>query len=240
MMRQSYSNRAFNLKRTGIACGCVALLVVGLVSGVVYFACSGMFAQMMGERTYDIPGDTSHFDPFASLPEVRKRIPAGSKLVSIEATFVRSDGTMDLNADYTPFPQTTYKFIHLLDKAPDNAPPIGAGRGPDDQWYEEVIVGCWRPGQTRSVSKTSGNVRTRYTYKHLGMDVDIRDPQAGKPEEGIPDPKCSTQKLWEMAISKGADRNAVARIEYDKDGYEFRIDRTNVRFRCDAGCQVLK
>jgi hypothetical protein len=238
MIRPNSNNPAAMLKKPACACGCVAVAIVLFVSGIIYVSCSNFFANLMGEKTYEISGDNTRFDPFAKLDEVRSRVPAGSRLVSIEATFVRSDGTMDLTATYTPSPQTTYKFVHLLDKAPENAPPVGAGRGPNDKWYEEIVVTCYRPGQRRFVTRTSGGTTTKYNYTHLGLDVDIRDPQSGKPEEAMSDPKCSTQKLWELATQKGADKNAVARIEYDKDGYRFSIDRTDVRFECDADCRV--
>lgn len=214
------------------------LAVFGCIFGILFLSCSNFFAEMMGEETFALSGDTRRFDPFAKLAEIRSHIPAEARLVSISATFVRSDGTMDLQADYVPFPQTEYVFHLPLAKAPDNAPPVGAGRGPDDTWYQEIQVKCWKPGQMRRVSKTSGSTRTTYSYRHLGIEVDRRDPQSGKPTEGIPAPKCSTQKLWEIAISKGADRNAVARIEYGAEGYDFRIDRTDVRFECDADCRV--
>jgi len=221
-----------------LACGCGVLAVLGFVGGIIYVSCSNFFANMMGEKTYEISGDTSHFDPFAKLAEARTHVPPGSRLVSIEATFVRADGTMDLNAKYTPYPQTKYTFVHILDKAPENAPPIGAGRGPEDQWFEEVEVTCYKPGQVHHVRRMGGGVSSEYTYKHLGMKVESRSPQSGKPKEAVPDPKCTTQKLWELAIQKGADRNAVARIEYDEDGYEFRIDRTDISFKCDLECRV--
>lgn len=193
---------------------------------------------MMGEETFAISGDNRRFDPFAKLPEIRSRLQPNAGLVSIQATFVRSDGTMDLEAEYTPFPQTEYVFVRPLDKAPENAPPIGAGRGPDDIWFEEIRVKCYRPGQLRHVRRMGGNMNTEYTYKHLGMEIDRRTPQSGQPEPAIPDPECTTRDLWKLAMARGADVNAVARIEYHKDGYEFRIDRTDVRFACDRDCRI--
>jgi len=226
------------VKKTGCAVGVGLLAVFGCIIGVVYMSCSNFFAEMMGEETYAIAGDTRQFDPFAKLAEVRSRVPKEARLVSISAVFVRSDGTMDLHATYVPSPSAEYIFHVPLAKAPENAPPVGAGRGPDDVWFQEVQVKCWKPGQMRHVSRTSGGTRTSYSYRHLGMEIERRDPQSGKPEEGLPAPRCTTQKLWELALSKGADRSAVARIEYNKDGYEFRIDRTEVRFECDADCRI--
>src|SRR5689334_5240596 len=98
MIRPENRNPASMLKKPACACGCVAVGIGLFVSAIVWFSCSNFFANLMGEKTYEIKGDTSHFDPFASLADVRSHIPAGSRLVSIEGTFVRSDGTMDLNA----------------------------------------------------------------------------------------------------------------------------------------------
>lgn len=237
-MNRNFDPRARMIKRLSCATGC-GFLVIGLfAAGIVYVSCSNFFGNLMGEKTYKIQGDVTHFDPFAKLAEIRTHVPADARLISIEATFVRSDGTMDLNAKYTPFPQTTYTFERTLDKAPENAPPVGVGRGPNDVWLQEIEVSCWQPGQRRSVMKTGGGVSTKYQYTHLGIEVDEKSPTSGKPDPGIADPKCSTQKLWEIAIEKGASKDAVARIEYDKNGYEFRIDRTGVDFRCDENCAV--
>lgn len=221
-----------------LSCGCGALIFAAFIGGVVYLSCSNFFANMMGEKTYKISGDNRHFDPFAKLPEVRSRLGSDARLIEIKASFVRPDGTMDLEAKYTPFPIANYYFQVPMDGPPENAPPIGAGRGPDDVWFRDVTVSCYQPGQRRSVTRTGGGSTTRYTYVHLGMDVDEGSPEAGKLEPGLPDPKCTTQRLWETAISRNARGDAVARIEYNKAGYSFRIDGTDIRFVCDADCRI--
>jgi len=223
--------------RNGCACLGIALAVVAVLVGVVYLTCSNFIAGLMGEESYAISGDNRRFDPFAKLPEIKSRIQATARLVSIQATFVRSDGTMDLKADYTPFPQTEYIFVRPLDKAPENAPPVGAGRGPDDIWYEEIRVKCYQPGQRRHVRRMGGDVNAEYSYVNLGMEVERGSPRSGQPDPAIPDPKCSTQELWKIALAKGADPNSVARISYDKSGYGFRIDRTDLSFKCDEACR---
>ncbi len=229
---------ARTLRKSIIGCGCGVLVIGGFVAGIVYVSCSNFMGNMMGEKTYAISGDNRHFDPFAKLPEIRSRVGKDARLTEIRANFVRPDGTMDLEAKYTPFPTANYTFQRPLDKPPENAPPIGAGRGPDDQWFVEVRVSCYQPGQRRQVSRTGGGVSTRYQYTHLGMDVDEGTPQSGKLEAGLPDPKCSTQKLWETAIARNARGDAVARIEYGKGGYIFSIDGTGIRFQCDENCVI--
>src|SRR5262249_565115 len=44
--------------------------------------------------------DPGHFDPVAALPQVQAFVGAGSELISMQAQYIRPDGTMDLNAQY--------------------------------------------------------------------------------------------------------------------------------------------
>jgi hypothetical protein len=53
----------------------------------------------------------------------------------------------------------------------------------------------------------------------------------------IPPPACSLQALWQTAIVRGAPPDAVAAVEYDKDGYTFTIRGTSVTIRLGPDCQ---
>ncbi|MCS7071830.1 MAG: hypothetical protein NZM00_10020, partial [Anaerolinea sp.] len=66
------------------------------------------------------------FDPVAALPDVRAFAGEGALLAEIYATSVRPDGTIDLNATYTPQPYVDYQFYRPVPR-PENAPPVGAG-----------------------------------------------------------------------------------------------------------------
>jgi hypothetical protein len=203
--------------------GCVGS-VFAFVGVILYFTLfSNSCARMLGEETYPLAGDASRFDPFAAIPDLRARLGADAELLEVDANFVRSDGTLDLKASYSPAPYADYKFRVPLKNEPKDAPPIGAGRKPGDVWVQDVDVRAYQPGQRRSVTRTSGNTRTSYTYTNEGFDFDRRTPQMETLGEGIPDPKLSVKELWQAAIEKGADGSAVARIEYDKDGYAFTI-----------------
>ncbi len=218
-------------RRAGCA-GCLG--IVGFVGFILWMTMfSNTCARMLGQETYPFKSDTRHLDPFAALVEVRARVGKNAHLTQIRATFVRSDGTMDLNADYKPGPHVTYTFQVPLDKAPENAPPIGAGGGPDKQYVQQVDVDCFQPGQRRSVSKISGNSRTSYSYTNEGMDFYRHTATMAKLDPDIGEPKISTQDLWKIALTKGAPKDSVAGIDFDVNGYEFRIRDTKVRFQCD-------
>lgn len=208
----------------GIGAGCGCLGVVGFVGFMLWLTLfSNTCAKMLGLETYPVSGDARHFDPFKQLAAIRAKAGQGAILTEIEASFVRNDGTMDLQASYKPGPSATYKFVVPLSEPPKDAPPIGAGRGPDDRWYQSVTIRCYEVGQMRHVTRISGGSRTEYNYRNEGMEVDRGSPQAGKIPIDLSEPKLSCQKLWEMALAKGAPKDAVAVIQYDEDGYEFDI-----------------
>jgi hypothetical protein len=210
-------------------CGCVVVFVVSLCTFLYIVIFTNSCAKMFGEETYPLKSPANRFDPFVGIEEVRERVGKNAHLVEVEASFVRHDGTMDLTATYRPAPRVTYKFVMPLDKAPDNAPPVGAGRSPGDVWIQQVDVDCYEPGQMRSVTKISGGSTTKYQYHNEGMDIDRRTASMGKLEPDIGAPKVTTSKLWEMAVANGAMKDAVARIKFDKDGYELSITGTPVR-----------
>lgn len=204
-------------------CGCGIAFVVGLCTFLYIVIFTNSCAKMMGEETYPLKSDAKRFDPFAAIPEIRERAGAGARLVEVDASFVRSDGTMDLTATYKPAPRVTYKFEVPSDKGPENAPPIGAGRSPGDVWIVEVEVDVYEPGQRRSVTRISGGSKSQYQYMNEGMDIDRSTPRMGKLKEDIGTPKVTTADLWKQGAAKGAPRDAVATITFDADGYEFRV-----------------
>ena len=145
---------------------------------------------------------------------------------------------MDLQADYTPAPGVEYTFQVPLTKAPDNAPPVGAGRGPGDQWYQEVRIECTLVGGRRHVTRISGSSRTSFSYTNEGMEITRQTPRTGTIETDIGDPKLSCSDIWGIALSKGAPRDAVANIDYSKRGYDFGITGST-RFELDKDGKPL-
>jgi len=205
------------------SCGC-GVGFIGLLGTFLYIVIfTNTCAKMLGEETYPLASDPKRFDPFASVEDVRSRVGAKARLTKVEASFVRSDGTMDLTATYVPGPRVTYTFQVPLDKAPADAPPVGAGRAPGDVWVQTVRVDCYQPGQRSSVTRISGGSKTQYQYTNEGMDVDRGTPQMGKLEDDIGKPVVTTAELWKRGLAKGAPKDAVARIGFDKDGYEFSV-----------------
>ncbi len=186
--------------------------------------------------TRPVPGDAAHFDPVASYPSVLDYAGAGAQLVSINAYYVRSDGTVELNASYTPAPYVTYDFVRKLDKAPPNAPPIGAGGANTDPWYEPIEIHLYQPGQWRQVKSSS----VSYTYVNKGMERSVDDAENGLSHPVVPPPNCPFATLWSLALTKDAPAEAVAIIQYDADGYNFSISGLSIYLKFGMDCKLIE
>jgi hypothetical protein len=182
-----------------------------------------MCAKAFGIETYSLDGDVRHFEPFKRLDQIRDKVGPGAVLTKIEAAFVRSDGTMDLEAEYTPAPTVTYTFVVPMADPPDNAPPVGAGRGPNDKWFKRVRVECGSIGKRQTVSRSNGGSTTKFSFTNEGMTIERKDPESGQIPPAVDAPKLLCSDLWSMAIRKGAPNDAVAMISYDQQGYNFHI-----------------
>lgn len=231
-MQPNQGKRAIKILSCG-GCGCI-LSIFAFIGVILYITVfSNVAAKWMGEETYAFKSDTRNLDPFKALSEVRDRVGKDARLTEIRASYVRSDGTMDLMATYKPAPNIDYKFLVPSKETPENAPPVGAGRSPGDQWAQTVTVRCYEPGQRRHVTRISGNSRSSYSYRNEGMDIDRGTPSMQNLDEALPDPKLTTQEMWKIALEKGADKNAVAIITYDEDGYDFTISGMRVSLHWD-------
>jgi hypothetical protein len=167
--------------------------------------------------TRAIPGNAAKFDPVASLPEVAAFAGEGAQLLSIDAHYVRSDGTMELTAEnYHPYVE--YDFVRPV-PTPTDAPPLGAGGNAGGPWYEPVSIESTKPGQSYYVQSSSGN----YSYTSDGLLRKASKPESRR-ERIVPPPKCTFAQLWQTAIQKKeAPKDAVASIQYDDQGYRFNI-----------------
>ncbi len=224
-------NEAYQYPRRRI----LTMLVIAVV-GVfaLYYIIIPFFATGGGNAdTRPVPGDAALFDPVASYASVLEYAGTGAELVSMEAFYVRSDGTLELTASYSPPPSVDYNFVRKLDKAPANAPPVGAGGSNTDPWYEPIEIRLFQPGQWRHVS--SGG--TSYTYVNQGMERDKDDPENGLSDPIVPAPVCSLAELWTAALAKDAPADAVAIIKYDADGYTFRISGLSVNLEFGMDCK---
>ena len=184
-------------------------------------------------KTAAVAGDASRFDPVAALDQVLALAGPGARLEQLSTSGVRSDGTLDLTATYTPAPRASYT-LHREVPAPADAPPLGAGGSRDGRWYQALRVDAYRPGQMRQVTKVGGGIGRRYRYVNRGLDLEV-DDVTGEAGEAVPPPACRFDRIWRQAIADGAPADAVAQIGYDARGYSFNIPGVFNR-RYGPGC----
>lgn len=200
---------------------------------IFYFAFfTNVCARMNGKETYPLKSSATRFDPFAAIPEIRERVGKNAHLITIDARYVGSDGTMNLEANYKPQPNATYVFQVPLDNPPANSSPVGAGHGPGGVWMQTVTVECYQPGQRRTISTFSGSSRSQYFLINEGMEVDRSRPTQRDIEPDVA-PSMSTAELWKIALEKGAPKDAVATITANRSGCTFSITGTKVNFYVD-------
>lgn len=239
-------------RRSGLGCIFTVFIVfttlIGIGIGVASIFAPNLFNQLMetfiGIQTVEtraVDGDAAAFDPISAYDSIAAFAGEGAQLVSFDAYYVRSDGTLDLTATYTPSPRVTLEYLLEVPR-PDNAPPPGvAGVGGGDKWYQRIIIDVYKPGQRRNVTQTSGNVRTSYSYVNEGMTRDLRNDPTTSTDPFLPAPRCSFRDFWAVALERGAPSDAVAVIEYDEDGYEFDVNLNDqsVRLRFNNNCALI-
>ena len=209
------------------------IVVVGGIAGLFWYTSVDL------QHTASPPGDPTKFDPIARFSEIEQFAGPNMKLLSMEADFVKPDGTMDLKASYDPGPHTTYAFVHGV-PPPKDAPPVGAGGSASGTWLEPVTVTVSRPGQFRSYSSVSANSSVSYQYFDLGMQREADDVTADVPGTIVAEPICKLSDLWSAAIEQGAPKNSVATITYDNDGYAFDINDANFEMKFDDHCTATE
>lgn len=223
-------------KARGSDKGCLAILGLLVFIALMIFLCGFVpiaLTTYFWVETETIEGEGNAYDPIAAYDTVSAFAGNNAQLLSIEAYYVRSDGTMDLYAEY--FPRVDYEFYTLADSETGNDIPLGAPNSTADAevLYQRVDISVWQPYQMRSVSTSSS-----YTYMHLGMGRDVDEPVRDKPAEPIPAPACHFSDLWATAIAEeNAPENAVAVIQYNQEGYSFYINDTDVRMSFDFDCE---
>lgn len=209
-------------------------------SNITKFAMS-ISTQMMesipeSKNSIAVVGDATKFDPIVGFVQAAAFAGGDVKLVSLEAQYVKSDGTMDLTADYKA--RVDYEFVRELSEPPVDAPPVGAGGSLDDKWYEPIRVSVYDPGRVMHVTSMGGNFSYSGNYVHKGMERDISKPTSKLNDPLLDPPTCSFDDLWVIAVEKGAPENAVATITYDDKGYEFSIRDTKIDLFFDQRCQL--
>ncbi|MEO8612143.1 MAG: hypothetical protein ABI690_29885 [Chloroflexota bacterium] len=189
-------------------------------------------------ETRPVSGDASRFDPLAGLVDAQDFAGADAKLATITATYVRADGTMDLTATYSPAPRTEYTFLREVPR-PTDAPPVGVAGSTKGPWFEPITIQAYRPGQTSHVTSTGSGINTEYDYTNQGFLKDVDDPTTTPSDEIAPEPTCKFVDLWKAAMKQGAPEEAVAIIEYNSQGYSFRITGS-ISLNFDMNCKLLK
>lgn len=236
-------------RRFGCSCGAVVLIIIVMfgfgavmaVSTIGSMDLSQMWNGVMSAFNIPVPetiavaGDAANFDAVQELDTARQLAGDDLILIGLRASYVRSDGTMDLTATYNPSPRAYYTFLRQVPR-PDNAPPPGVGGAGVGDWYERLEVEAYRPGQASFVTQRSGASTLEYTYVNQGMLLDVADPQILADVEALPPPTCSFASLWQLALDRGFPADAVAVIEYNADGYTFSITgvgRLSFNMRCN-------
>jgi hypothetical protein len=237
-----------NQRSRGCACFTVLFIFMGIGGAVIGIGAgmlavfapntlTSIFSQVTGYETIQsrpVQGDASAFDPIANYDSMQAFAGEGAQLISLDAQFVRSDGTLDLTASYNPSPRVTAEFA-LEVAPPADAPPVGAGGL--GTWYRQVTISAYRPGQQGRVTSSGAGGRVTYSYVNEGMTRDIDDPATDE-FTFLPAPTCAFADLWKVALESGAPANAVATIDYDEEGYDFRINDLDIRIEFDSNCQV--
>lgn len=122
-------------RRSGLGCIFTVFIVfitmISIGIGVASIFAPNLFNQLMetftgiqAVETRAVDGDAAAFDPISAYDSIAAFAGEGAQLVSFDAYYVRSDGTLDLTATYTPSPRVTLEYLLEVPR-PDNAPPPG-------------------------------------------------------------------------------------------------------------------
>jgi hypothetical protein len=223
-----------------------ARFVIGCIGGFIFLFGLFMFGifyftSVVVEETSSIEGDTTNYNPIEQFDQVSEIAGPNAQLTEITAKRVKFNGTLDLEAEYKPGPEVTFKFFQEV-PAPEDAPPPGAIRNSDGQWYEKITITASKPGTWGHVTSNSGGVQSEYQYVNLGLKKDVSSPRNSKPGEEINTPQCQFKDFWNEAIKQGATPDAVSDITYDEDGYTFELNTQNTQLKLefDQNCQLIK
>lgn len=198
----------------------------GLVLLLVMSGCT------TSDNTTAPPGDLQKFDPIASFAAMATYAGPEARLVSLQAYFVRTDGTMDLEAEYHP--HLGAEFVTRAtpeDVKAQGAVAPGSGFSVGDALQTSLAV---RAPQTRHVSSGS----REWNEDHLGMERDPGSKASGREKFAEP-PHCGFAQMWQKAIEQGAPADVVANIKYDSEGYTFEANGRDFRRRFGVDCTLL-
>lgn len=175
---------------------------------VVMLAADGCTAP----NTATPPGVLERFDPGAGFTAMASFAGPNARLITLRATGVGSDGTMNLLS--TSGPKVEAEFV-----------AAAIAGDPEREPAAKYAVGH--------------AIRVRLTVQapngpHRGMARAPNGRATGE-ERTIEPPACTFAALWTRAIELGAPPTGAATIDYDADGYAFAVDGQEVR-RFTADC----
>ncbi|MDL1900931.1 hypothetical protein FBR02_09205 [Anaerolineae bacterium CFX9] len=213
--------------------------------GGIGSAVNQVIAENFGETRAlpDSSNDPTRFDPLAALADIQAWAGADARLMEINARYVRSDGTLDLNASYgSSQADVEYVFFRAIER-PADAPPPGAPGAGVGQWYEQITINAYRPGQMRQISSVGGSVSVRTQVINQGMTRRVGRPTTNlfpyAADEFVGYPDCSFAAIWQEMIARGAPAEGVAFITYNADGYSFNISGVGIG-EVTPGCVVTR
>jgi hypothetical protein len=208
--------------------------IVGFVLASVAFLAGILFiSTMFFVNTRPVQGDPAKFDLMATLPAIYEWVGEDAKLTSLFIRYVKSDGTMDLFADYAP--TVVLDFVRPIQNTSDK--PLGAGGTQSGLVYETVQVTISTPNQLRTHVTITNGRRSSVSYIQRGMELSARGTSTIAPST-IPMPACSLQQLWAIALEEGFPTDAVATINYSTWGYSMDITGTDYDLDFGFDCKV--
>lgn len=165
--------------------------------------------------TAGVIGYPSSVDPIKTLPAARK-LTLRTMLRGIDATGVKSDGTVDLGEGPG---SVRYTF---------QSPP---GKGPQP------------PHDPNTVPRRRYCGRQVVELRHEGLaaDPDVAGYSCPtSPVDALPDPRCDMRDVWRRAIAKGAPKDRLAHIEYYRarggPAWRFDLPGTSYHFVLYGDC----
>lgn len=190
------------------------IIVAGGIAAVMGFIISmALFGpELITKRSLtDIP-DATRFNPLDFAAQAAQLAGPGLRYETMYFDGVKADGTVDLTAAYEP----TGAFRFMGDAKASDA-PLGA-RGSDEVVRRYITFE--RPGWHTSRNGSKRNIR-------WSRGLRIYNATAS-PEPTTELPRCSLKALWDVAITRGIPKDAVAHISHDHEGYELRINDTDL------------
>lgn len=158
------------------------------------------------------PGVLEKFDPVAGFAAMASFAGPQARLVSLRATGVGVDGTMDLLA--TSGPKVEAEFV-------------AAAIAGDPELEPEAKYAVGHAIRVLLTVRAPGG-------EHRGMGRAPHGRATGD-ERTVEPPACTFAGLWDKAASLGVARAGTATIVYDAEGYTFAVEGQEVRrFKSDC------